>query len=471
MTVLLVMLQVVLLIVLVKLMRQPAVSPLLSTSLFMFAVLWYIAPVFIKVLWGNEVSAVNFLSDDTYALYGIVETITLLVTLLFLFHARPYFRSIKNSNLASVSISPTFALLIALVGIGVTLAYNAQAISLGDTYIARNAFAIAGEGTAQFDNVGSLALLQTLLVSFAYASLLVKWPRGLKTRRLYLAIGIWIVLAIVPNVLLGGRIAILVPFVLLVLRGRASHWPNKKMILRVGAVLALTAVFGGAVSVVVGSSRTQADLTLEEVVSQSLDEIGTGSSGTGPVQAVLGGLVTKFDSISWGASLVETFGAESAGLRPYEGVLVALIPRQFLSSKPVPGSADGTYQGHPSRLAVFSSSDPSNNVQVSPAAIAIWQLGYWGIILLVITNVINLYVINSLLQSSSLILQSLALFLIGVPAFYTLFASPDTVLMNLQRAMAIYVFLSIVARVAKRRTSREQLVARNANRQSSLSGG
>ena len=181
MTIFLVGLQVVLLVVLIKLMRRPAVSPILLTSLFIFGVLWYIAPVFIRVLWGSEISTVNFLGDDTYAFYGIVETMSLLVTLLCLFYSKPYFRAIRNNHLVSMNISPALALLIILLGIWVISVFNAQRAALGVNYLERNAFAITGEGTAQYDSIGSFSLLQTLFVSFGYASLLVKWPRRIRS--------------------------------------------------------------------------------------------------------------------------------------------------------------------------------------------------------------------------------------------------------------------------------------------------
>ena len=109
-----------------------------------------------------------------------------------------------------------------------------------------------------------------------------------------------IALSIIPTILEGGRIVILVPFVLVVMRGRALRWPNKKMILNVGAVLAITVVLGGAMSSVIGSLRLQSDLSLQDVLSESLDTIGSGTSQIGLTQTVLKGMITKFDSISWG---------------------------------------------------------------------------------------------------------------------------------------------------------------------------
>jgi hypothetical protein len=453
MTSLLIILQFALIAMLVKLMRRPAVSPLLSTSLFMCAILWYIAPVSIRLLWGSHLPILHLVSDDTYARYGVIETALLLVTILALFLSRPYFSVIRNCSLASVAVGPSRAWFIVIVGIGISAVLSTRGSSFGATYLERNAFAVTGVGTSQYDNMGSISFLQTLLISFGYACLLIPWRRSMVTRLLYVALFLWNALTIIPYVLLGGRIALLVPFALITLRGRALQWPKKKMFLRVSTAFALTVVLGGAIAAALGSSRMQSDLAPQDIVSLSIDKMRTESSGTNLTQLALTGVVYKFDSISWGASLVGTFGTHFAGLRAYEGVLLALIPRQVLTSKPIPGSADGTYQGQATRILFSSTPGTGNNVQVSPAAITIWQLGYWGLILLVIINVIDLYVINSLLLSTSLVLQSLGLFLIGIPAFYTLVASPDVVLVSLQRVMLIAGALSVGAGMTRRRHS------------------
>src|SRR5262249_15428603 len=83
------------------------------------------------------------------------------------------------------------------------------------------------------------------------------------------------------------------------------------------------------------------------------------------------------------------------------------------------------------------------NVGVSPAAIAVWQLGYPGLVLLIVANALQLYVINSLLLTRSILLQCLAFYCIGLPALVTLFTSPDVILLNLQRVAVLYVVVLI----------------------------
>jgi hypothetical protein len=94
--------------------------------------------------------------------------------------------------------------------------------------------------------------------------------------------------------------------------------------------------------------------------------------------------------------------------------------------------------------------DPaSGNVDVSPAAISIWQLGYLSLVLLVLLNAIHFQLINSLALSHSILLRSLALFLIGIPTLLTLFTTPDTLIMNVQRVALVYGGLFVVAKIVQ----------------------
>jgi hypothetical protein len=179
---------------------------------------------------------------------------------------------------------------------------------------------------------------------------------------------------------------------------------------------------------------------LEEVTSSLLQEI-----------------LRKFDSFSSGAVLVEYLGWGTAGWRPYEGVVTALIPRSLAPEKAVPGSIDGTYLGHPSRLVpiLYGANSDSLNVGVSPAAIAIWHFGILGVLAMVLCACLYLFVVNSLLLGPSVITIGLAFFLIGLPAFVTIFASPDVLLLGLERIMVVFVILAVAYRLlSHRRISR-----------------
>jgi hypothetical protein len=195
-------------------------------------------------------------------------------------------------------------------------------------------------------------------------------------------------------------------------------------------------------SLSIGALRNRSALRTGDVFPQSLEIIG--GSGVEVSRLFTNELIMKFNSISWGARLVELFGPGYAGWESYEGVFVALVPRGLMPGKAVPGSSDGTYWGHSSRIVMFvTGANLANNVNVSPAAITIWQIGFLGLILFVACNVVQLYLINSLLLSPSLAARTLGFYLIGIPGFFTLVVSPDVMLVNVQRVILIYVLLSL----------------------------
>lgn len=315
----------------------------------------------------------------------------------------------------------------------------------GSSYSERNAFLNLASGTVEFERAGTISFVQTLLLSFMYACLLSKWPQRKETRLLYVLVLVAIASFNIPYLLMGGRIVLLLPLILLVLRGRSLKWSKQKMARLLAGGLIATVLIGGSVALMIGQYRVHQDLALRDLTSKSADIFETGTHPASLAPRILEEIVMKFDSISWGALLVELVGVDVAGWQPYWGAFAASVPRQLMPSKPVPGSMDGTYQGVPSRLVprMISSNSLSYNVQVSPAAITLWEFGYGSLIVMILCNVLYLLFVNSLLISTSIIPKSLALFLIGIPGFSRLFASPDTLLSNLQRAILIYLLLSL----------------------------
>jgi hypothetical protein len=178
-----------------------------------------------------------------------------------------------------------------------------------------------------------------------------------------------------------------------------------------------------------------------EIVDQVLAE----KKGTNDAGFLIKQANTKFNSFIPGTLLLEKQGIGTAGWQPYIGSLLALIPRPMLPDKPVPGSLNGLYSGHPSKMVAgfMGMSRSAGSVGVSPVALAVWQLGFGGLLLLVCCNILNWYLINSLLLCPSLVHRALGLYLIGIPLLNTLFASPDVLLLNSQRVALTLILFQI----------------------------
>src|SRR5262249_20723558 len=96
------------------------------------------------------------------------------------------------------------------------------------------------------------------------------------------------------------------------------------------------------------------------------------------------------------------------------------------------------------------------NVGIPPAALSVWQLGWIGPFLLVVSNVGYWTLLNRFLRTGSRLGQSIALYAIGAPYLVTLFPAPDTVLLLGQRAAAFWVGFWIVRKIASAFRGRDQ---------------
>jgi hypothetical protein len=457
MTLILIAAEVLLIAVTVRLLRRPGVSIALATCLACYVAMWHVVPTVISIGFWNSLARVPLVEFDAFARMAALDAITLALGLFLLSVGRPYFSRFTRSEMASVSVGPVLALLV--VAFGMVLDWYTLAgygDTLGATYAERNAFQVTGEETAAFRSIGALSFGHVFLTGFAFAAVMKTWPPRPASYLLRGAVGLWLGLITLQGLLEGSRISGLMPLLVLVLIGVSQRWSIARFGTRVGAACAITLVAGGSAVIVIGEYRAGQGMTGRDIAAGSFDLLHTSRSASDFGTSLLGEAVTKFDAFSTGALLLERLGVGTGGWRPYEGALLSLVPRQLLESKPVPGSADGTYAGHPSRMVAYAAgmAYESGNVNVSPAAIAIWQIGYAGLALLALSNALYWRVLNSLLLAPGLVPRALGLSAIGLPTFLTLFATPDAVLLMLERLVALCVIV-LAAMVSIARLGRD----------------
>lgn len=442
-------------------MSRAGVSRLLSTALLFYALLWYVIPIGFGLALGRNSLLEALVNKQVFVEFAIIETLSLIVTLLFLLRPKPYFGLIVRQPFNHVETGPKAAVLVVLLG-GIVLIFVVGRLFagfLGTTYHSQTAAPTTSLGQQWFGAYGGAGFVQSLITAFAYLCLIIKWPE----RNLTYFLVIFSALALTANsvmaaVLGGARIAMIVLPLLLVARGREHNWPVSKMVwLVIGLSLILIPV-GGSFTVALAELR-QHDFSAGSLVAYSQDLLSDAGNSRDLGRAVVDQAIGKFDSISTGAFLVEASGAGFAGWKPYQGAFLAVIPRMILPDKPVPGSVDGTFWGHPSRIipAVIGIGSDSASMGVSPAATAIWQFGFGGLLFLVIANVANLYLVNSLLLSSSLIAKTLGISLLGIPALVTVFASPDVLIMSAERVLVMYAFVYLAIKLLNRYHQRVSL--------------
>jgi len=455
-------LQILLLILVLRLMRSPGVSRVLSTFLLFLVSLWYVIPVCITVLFQNSIPYRLVVDYGLFVRQAVVESLALGVTLVFLLRQRPYFRRLTQSSWAQLDLSPSAALFCLVISIAISWLIPWLTGTLGETYQQHNAFAVIAQGTAEFNQLGVFDFIQNLLLCYGYACLLTKWPPGISARLLYALISLWVLTTSLYQLLHGSRFGMITPFILLTILSQNRQWSLRKTVAIIVVAAIVSVSIGGVLLLVVGQNRGIYELTLRSTMQEVTQIIEDPQLTSKLGQALLVEMVTKLDSFSTGATLLRYAGVGVSGWEPYRGAVLSVVPRFALPSKPVPGSADGTYGGHPGRIAAAAMGmDPaSGNVQVGPAATALWQWGYLGLAGLVFANVVQLYLINSLLLSRSFILKVVALYAIGIPTFLPLYASPEMVLMNLQRILILYGGLFVLCKAVFHPRRTESVIQR-----------
>ena len=454
MELLLILLQIALLLVIVAIWRNPKVSPHLPTLLLFMILMWFTTPVILTVLFQGYLKTYSYVNYELFLFYAVLESVTLLVTLLFLLGTKPYFNFIVESRLTEIYLNPKGALLGVAIALGFTFLTAAlAAVYMGSSYFDQNAFFFLSEGSNTFNNLGSIAFIQNILSCFCCACFVHLWPGERQTWWLLGGLILWALITVGLQAPSGARIAMLQPFFLMVLYCQAQPWSSRQKATIVGVGAVGTIIIGSILSVAIGQARYGDRLKLNDILSNS-----SKAADQNIVSEMAINLITKFDSFSTGAILVERMGEGRAGVQPYIGALLAMIPRAVLPSKPIPGSFDGTIRGYPTRVVAvqMGMSEEAGNVNVAPASIAVWQFGYFGLLVMILANVLHLYLINSLLLAPSLFFKSLAFFLVGLPALMTIYAPPDILLMNLERIGLVFLLMFAIHYILQRQMLKRQ---------------
>ncbi len=319
----------------------------------------------------------------------------------------------------------------------------------GETYLERNAFQTTQQDSGAFAAAGTIAFSSALVTSVTLAYLTGDAAtQGGKRRLPTVAAWAWLAYICVVVPLRGARIAMLMPLVLVAFAAVRSQWSLARAVKWL-IISALTIVAGGSASIFISGARAGGTFSLSGVLESSAESMTTNSSRFWV--ALTGEVTEKFNNPLGGTLLLAKEGPEAAGLAPFVGSVLSFVPRFILPDKPVPGSADGTYAGHPTRIAavLLGHDEAAGNVQVSAAAVTIWEIGYWGIPLLVLVNAAYLVFVNSMLLSTLLSRRVLGFFMLGAPAFLTLVPSVDVCIQSVIRVGFVAVVVTVGVKMVR----------------------
>lgn len=233
----------------------------------------------------------------------------------------------------------------------------------------------------------------------------------------------------------GGRIYIFGIVFLLLYYALKSH---KKNSVRNLVFAGIVGVLGLFLLPVLGAVRGEDQVTFNDVVEASSTDAG---------KQVIGEVLTKTNSVMYGSYLIETDGIGKWNGKMYSSTLFALFPRFIFSSKPEPGSVDGTLEGLPSRAsAIYSivgtySGIGNNGV---PASISsLWGGGWIAYFIELLFTGCLIFIINCVFISNKPIFSCLVFYLISFPVG-VLEVSLPTILISIQRFVIIYFTLYIL---------------------------
>lgn len=444
MTFALVLLNVLIVLTLLWVATRRDVSAIMVISLLFVYVLWFFVPAAITVLAWDRIASRVLITYDVFVKYATIEAVALLLTLLaFGFRWRRW-RWMAEGRLAHFVIGRRGMTWLVLGSVFVSLLIRRMILGIvGTNYAEANAFSVMSEGTASAASLGILFFISTILQAFLLCCLLTPYPR--QPKWVAPLLWGWLLFMTATEVLVGSRMAVMVPCVILLMWVHQRRISRTALVMIYGGIVFFMATVGVLLTIVIAQIRTQNTITVAAARQESQQMVSDGSSRAEQLWTFFDHIYLKFDSIGPGSMLVEGRGAGAAGVKPWIGAVLSVVPRRILPSKPVPGSIDGTYRGTPQRImAADLGYDPDfGNVGVSPAAISIWQFGLLGLVPLIVINALNLRLMNSLLMTRSVFTRMLPVMVLNIPAFTGVYSNGDAILMGAERAFVMYLAVSL----------------------------
>jgi hypothetical protein len=425
------------------------IDKVISISIFFAVMLWYTTPGLIGVLVPEVLEYLPWCSlkppDRFYEAFAIETSAIIVVLRLFLsIRQRQTSRPLTaQGNPAPVlPLKPRLALLVVCLAIALY-----SAISADTDYVGRSASMVTYDGLTTstlgkyLSFFSGFALLVVLLMHIEEkhsSVIIIASMTGIAFYSLIIFIG-------------GMRLILILPLTAYFFRyfkNNQQGW--SRLMLRASMGLAFVIIISPLLMMMntLRSSNDSTNITVEAVADGYKSEF----------LSIVEEYMIKLNSFSPSVILVDNEGMGAAGINPYIGAALVFIPRTLMPDRPVAGSVDGTYAGHPSRLIPRSAGIQSDALTVgaTPVYIAMWHFGWFGIPLFIATELMYLLIINRLASSSVFAHRIISLYLLSIPTFHTVFTTPDTVLKSLIETASMLAFLKIISLLSQTKKPRHK---------------
>jgi hypothetical protein len=430
----------------ILLIRANVFAKAFSLSFFIYNFIWCYFPIISTILLGKSI--IFFFPYESFIKFSFLELVPVIIIQFFFLSRKKNFFVIDEAKTQLIEFKPFMEGVILFISFALIIYYwSIIGSQKSITYLTMNS--VGSTRTSLFsDNVsGGFTIIRSLVFGYLYAILLS--TEG-KTLKVYKILALIIILySSYQDFMLGSRVQLLVPLIILIYYAIIHKWSFKSKFLIVPLVVLFFFV-GGALAVISANQRQFSNLS-PQVIAEQYSNLYNSSSQSSIIASIFEQLLIKYDSISNGGVLVTYLGAGYAGFNPYIGSILSLVPRIIAPNKPVPGSIDGTYLGTPQRIVpnIFSlSASDVQNTGVSPVSVSVWQTGYLpGIFLFLVFNLLALMFLSSLLQFKSKIILGIAFSILNLPSAAYFLASPDYIILSYQRLIFLYLLVLVISKL------------------------
>lgn len=425
-----------------RLHSSRGVSQLLATSLTIYLLFWNIFPFLYSYFMPTRTDNVIF--STVYQKIVFVQFLSLILILSMLnFLTRLKFNIQSNAPCKVEAIHPrvvVFLLVIALITLLFIKNFFIQKI--GFTFIERAEYTLSNDNK-EGGLVALFGVLNSYIVPFAFACIFLYARQNYNvwiTRLAFVIVSVHIGYSFV----FGTRSVLFLPIILMILYWKEGFLslkiPQKVAIFFLTLFLVFMAPF---LSLNLRSVRSLQSYSPSDVAS--INPFAGGSSWESIPLDILDDIYMKFSSFQYGTALLQVEGEERVGCSLIISSIMSPIPRFLYPLKPVPFSSNGEYSGAPYYVVanILNPSFRGYIVPVPASTIALWELGFVGLGLMILFNIINLFLANNCLKSSSLMYKSIGFFMLAMPTFEFLIAPTGWIIKEGLRIVLVVVFVRI----------------------------
>lgn len=424
--------------------RNKSISPVLAISLAIYVLFWNAFPFLYCTIMNNR--TYDIISNPTHQKVIVIQLISVFIVLTLLnilgkFQPKhqwlPYVHQ-KNTNINLILV----LLVVALTTLLFTNIYSI--ITIGLTFLERVQYAVSDINKE--NTVGAfLSAIKSYTMPFAIACIFSELYT-LRNNQWIVRLSISIIaIHTCFMIIFGMRSFIFLPIVLIVIYWK-KYTPRLKITTKIAvvAVILTLILMAPFLSMSLRSIRAMESYNVKDIIDSSPSEF---FSTLGEFTlSTFDDIYTKFNSFEQGTILLEIEGTSRAGLSLITSSLASPIPRILYPDKPVPFSSNGEYSGVPYYLVphlrgiVFA----GHVVPIPPSTIALWELGYIGLFVMILFNVANLLFMNFFLKSELLLYNTVGFFMFSMPTFEFLLAPTGWIIKDGLRILILIFIIKLL---------------------------